>query len=106
MRADRLRWKRPGARTDGAAGSAGRPRPADEVLGRTVGVARMSSASDHNDGSKGSKARMFFQYGNDAALKANFGYAIQMYQEACKLEPGSLLFRQALRGIERRKFGN
>jgi tetratricopeptide (TPR) repeat protein len=65
----------------------------------------MSSASDPPV-SKNPKAITFFNYGNDAALKANFDYAIQMYREACKLEPGNLLFRKALRGIERRKFNN
>lgn len=65
----------------------------------------MSSASDHA-GSKNSKAHTLFQYGNDAALKANFDYAIQMYQEACKLEPNNLIYRQALRGVERKKFNN
>jgi tetratricopeptide (TPR) repeat protein len=29
-----------------------------------------------------------------------------MYQSACKLDPDNLMYRQALRGIERRKFGN
>ena len=29
-----------------------------------------------------------------------------MYREACKLDPENLIFRQALRGIERRKFNN
>jgi tetratricopeptide (TPR) repeat protein len=52
------------------------------------------------------KAKTFFQYGNDAAMKSNFDYAIQMYKEACKLAPDNLLYRQALRGIARRKFGN
>ena len=52
------------------------------------------------------KAQTFFKYGNDAALKDNFDYAIQMYRDACKLLPDSLIYRQALRGIERRKFGN
>src|SRR5262249_51206671 len=47
----------------------------------------------------------FFKYGNDAALKNNFDYAIQMYREACKRIPDNLIYRQALRGIERRKFG-
>lgn len=51
------------------------------------------------------KAQTFFNYANDAALKSNFDYAIQMYQEACKLVPDDLRYRQALRGIERRKFG-
>lgn len=52
------------------------------------------------------KARTFFQYGNDAALKSNFEYAINMYKEACKRAVDNLQFRQALRGIQRRKFGN
>jgi tetratricopeptide (TPR) repeat protein len=66
----------------------------------------MSSASDHSAGPKNPKARTFFQYGNDAAQKANLDYAIQMYREACKLEPDNLLCRAALRHTERRKFGN
>ena len=52
------------------------------------------------------KAKTFFQYANDAVLKSNFDYAIQMYKEACKLEPDNLKYRQALRGIARPKFGN
>ena len=52
------------------------------------------------------KARTFFQYGNDAALKSNFDYAIDMYKQACKLAPDNLAYRQALRGITRRKFAN
>ncbi|MFO0951068.1 MAG: tetratricopeptide repeat protein [Isosphaeraceae bacterium] len=66
----------------------------------------MSSASDHSAGPKNPKARTFFQYGNDAANKANIDYAIQMYQEACKIEPDNLLCRASLRLIERRKFNN
>jgi tetratricopeptide (TPR) repeat protein len=50
-----------------------------------------------------SKAQTFFQYGNDAALKSNFDYAIDMYKQCCKLVPDNLLYRQALRGVERRK---
>ncbi|MBV8232841.1 MAG: hypothetical protein JO329_22900, partial [Planctomycetaceae bacterium] len=63
------------------------------------GVALMSSAD-------ASKAQTFFQYGNEAALKSNFDYAIEMYQRACKLAPENLLYRQALRGTERKKFQN
>lgn len=59
----------------------------------------MSSASDIE------KAKTFFKYGNDAALKGNYDYAIQMYQAACKLVPDNLIYRQSLRGTERRKFG-
>lgn len=58
------------------------------------------------DNPREEKARTFFQYGNDAALKSNFDYAIDMYKQACKLAPDNLQYRQALRGITRRKFGN
>ncbi|WP_165065056.1 tetratricopeptide repeat protein [Paludisphaera rhizosphaerae] len=53
-----------------------------------------------------SKARTFFEFGNDASQKSNFDYAIDMYKRACKLVPDSLQFRQALRGIQRRRFNN
>ena len=66
----------------------------------------MSSASDAQDSAKKEKAETFFQYGNEAAMKSNFDYAIQMYQGACKEYPGKLLYRQALRGVARKKFGN
>ena len=52
------------------------------------------------------KAKAFFISGNDSALKSNHDYAIQMYKEACKLAPDNLIYRQALRGIARRKFNN
>src|SRR5262249_54114641 len=50
------------------------------------------------------KAKTFFQYGNDAAQKSNFDYAINMYREACKLVPDNMVYRQSLRGAQRRKF--
>jgi len=50
------------------------------------------------------KAKTFFQYGNDAAMKSNFDYAIDMYRQACKLVPDNMMYRQSLRGIERKKF--
>lgn len=52
------------------------------------------------------KSQTFFNYGNDAALKGNFDYAIAMYRQCCKIVPANLVYRQALRGIERRKFSN
>jgi len=66
----------------------------------------MASASDPTTVAKHQKAQTFFQYGNDAAMKSNFDYAMQMYREACKLHPEHLVYRQALRGIARRKFNN
>jgi tetratricopeptide (TPR) repeat protein len=63
----------------------------------------MSSESDSPDKQK---AKTFFQYGNDAAMKSNFDYAIDMYRQACKHDPDNMVYRQSLRGIERKKFGN
>src|SRR5580693_6662919 len=63
----------------------------------------MSSDSD-NPGLQ--RAQIYFQTGSDAALKSNFDYAIDMYKQCCKLVPDNLVYRQALRGIERRKFNN
>ena len=60
--------------------------------------------SSESDSPELQKAKTFFQYGNDAAMKSNFDYAIAMYRQACKLVPDSMLFRQSLRGIERKKF--
>jgi tetratricopeptide (TPR) repeat protein len=64
----------------------------------------MSTAPESNPHMQ--RAQTFFQYGNDAALKGNLPYAIDMYRNACKLVPDALLFRQALRGVERRQFNN
>src|SRR4051794_33640195 len=66
----------------------------------------MSSDVDASRDKEKEKAKTFFQYGNDAALKNNHDYAVDMYQRACKIDPDNLIYRQALRGIERRKFGN
>ena len=63
----------------------------------------MSSPSDQNNDDK---AKAFFGYGNDAAQKGNDVYAAQMYKEACKTKPDNLVYRQSLRGVQRRKFGN
>jgi len=52
------------------------------------------------------RAKTFFQYGNEAALKANYDYAADMYKQACKLAPSNLTYRQSLRVAQRRKFNN
>ena len=49
------------------------------------------------------KSKTFFKYGNDAAMKGNLDYAIAMYRQASKLVPDNMIYRQALRGIERTK---
>jgi tetratricopeptide (TPR) repeat protein len=63
----------------------------------------MPSDSDAPDRQK---AKTFFQYGNDATVKSNLDYAIDMYKQACKLAPENLTYRQALRSVQRRKFNN
>src|SRR4051812_26249709 len=65
-------------------------------------VVTMSSPSEQN----ADRAKALFGYGNDAAQKGNDVYAAQMYKEACKLAPDNLVYRQSLRGVQRRKFGN
>lgn len=62
--------------------------------------------SSESDSPEVQKAKTFFQYGNDAAMKGNLDYAIAMYRQACKSVPDNLMYRQALRGVERKKFGN
>ena len=71
---------------------------------RLAGVIPMTTESESSP--RQQKALLYFQTGNDAALKSNFDYAIQMYRDAAALVPEHLQYRQALRGIERRKFGN
>ncbi len=63
----------------------------------------MSSESESPDQQK---AKTFFQYGNDAMMKSNLDYAIAMYRQACKHVPDNMMYRQSLRGAERKKFGN
>ena len=52
------------------------------------------------------KAKTLFDYGTDAAQKGNHDYAIDMMKQCCKLVPDNLVYRQTLRGVERRKFNN
>ena len=63
----------------------------------------MSSAPE-NQGKK--KARSLFQHGNEAMSKGNLDYALNMFREACKLDPGELPYRQMLRNVQRKKYDN
>ncbi len=63
----------------------------------------MSAESDPPDLQK---QQTFFQYGNDAARSRISTTPSTMYRQACKIVPDNLVYRQALRGIERRKFNN
>lgn len=46
-----------------------------------------------------------FRRGTEAMQKENWDYAIQMYIQAVRLVPDNLLFRQTLRGCEKKKYG-
>ncbi len=52
------------------------------------------------------RAQAYFEKGNEAALKNNFEYAVKMYRDALAIAPENPLYRQALRGVHRRKFEN
>lgn len=45
-----------------------------------------------------------FKKGTEAMIKQNWDYAIEMFGQSVKFDPGNLMFRQTLRGVERRKF--
>ncbi|MFO0956286.1 MAG: tetratricopeptide repeat protein [Isosphaeraceae bacterium] len=63
-------------------------------------------ADAYEENPRRQKAKVFFERANDAAMKDNFDYAVQMYQDSCKLAPEEVQYRQALRGVERRRFDN
>lgn len=51
-------------------------------------------------------AAQCWRTGNDAMQNENWDYSIQMFSQCVKIEPENLLFRQALRGVEMKKYGN
>ena len=51
-------------------------------------------------------AKDCFRRGTEAMGKENWDYAIQMYSTSVKMVPDNLLYRQTLRGTERKKYGN
>ena len=44
--------------------------------------------------------------GNEAMQSENWDYSIQMFSQCVTFEQDNLLFRQALRGVEMKKYGN
>ena len=44
--------------------------------------------------------------GSEAMIKENWDYAIEMFGKAVALVPDNLLYRQTLRGVERKKYGD
>ena len=47
-----------------------------------------------------------WKHGNDALVKENWEYAIEMYTQSVKLVPDNLTYRQTLRGAECKKYKN
>ena len=47
-----------------------------------------------------------FMAGNTAVQKGIFDYAVNMYGTAVKVEPANLMYRQALRAAQQKKFGD
>lgn len=47
-----------------------------------------------------------FRRGTEAMQKDNWDYAIQMFLQCVRMVPDNLLFRQTLRGTEKKKYGN
>jgi tetratricopeptide (TPR) repeat protein len=58
------------------------------------------------DAKQKQRAKQLFVHANDATLKNNFDYAIDLYNQALAIDPLNLLYRQAMRNVERRKFNN
>lgn len=51
-------------------------------------------------------ALKLFGAGSDAVTKGNFAYAVDSFTKCCKLAPEKLIYRQALRGAERKMYGD
>ena len=51
-------------------------------------------------------AAQCWRTGTEAMQKENWQYAVQMFQQCVRFEPGNLLFRQTLRGVEKKMYGN
>ena len=50
------------------------------------------------------KARKLYEAAQQAVMKKNYDYAVDMCKNACRLEPNNLAYRQWLRATERQKF--
>lgn len=47
-----------------------------------------------------------FERANQVVATGNYDYGIRLFMSCCKLDPGNLIYRQALRRTEKAKFGN
>ena len=51
-------------------------------------------------------AKALWVKGTEAMAKENWDYAIEMFGQAVTLIPDNLMWRQSLRGVEKRKYNN
>lgn len=58
------------------------------------------------DDNKSKHATTFWKKGTEAMSKENWDYAIEMFGKAVEFVPDNLAYRQTLRGVEYRKYGN
>ncbi len=64
------------------------------------------STNDYHmaDDPKKKIAQDCFKKGTEAMVKQNWDYAIEMFGQSVKFAPDNLMFRQTLRGVERKKY--
>lgn len=62
--------------------------------------------TEKNTNEVSSRARDFYHRGTAAMHKENYDYAVEMYLEALRLEPGFYACREALRGVQLKKAGS
>lgn len=59
-----------------------------------------------SDEKKRKIAAMCWKRGSEAMAKESWDFAIDMFAQCVTLDPGNLMYRQTLRGVEYRKYGN
>ena len=59
-----------------------------------------------SDDKKKKIAAACWKRGSEAMAKESWDFAIDMYAQCVNLDPGNLMYRQTLRGVEYRKYGN
>ena len=75
----------------------------DAASGRATN-STYSNDDDMADDPKTRMAQECFRKGTEAMAKQNWDYAIEMIGQSVKFLPSNLLFRQTLRGVEKKKY--
>lgn len=52
------------------------------------------------------KASQLFERARQVLTAGNYDYVIELLQMCCKIEPGNIVYRQVLRGTEKKKYDN